>query len=213
MANEAEKEKKSAEQRFTDDFISEVIEAVKVNEAPWQKLWQSGAISAPYNAQSGNLYSGRNALRLALKAERAGYQDPRWATAYQINQMHGRITKGEKGTGILFFSQKTEKDQETGEKKPKKSSNIRLCLILSKAICQGLRAQICAKQALILRLLHGLSNIISPKSNKESQRIARVMTPFICLKKGNLKMMPAITAPSCMKCHTGLVMKTASIVT
>lgn len=112
-----DKEKKSAEQRFTDDFVAEVIEAIKQNEAPWQKSWKSGEISAPYNAQSGNFYSGRNALRLSLRAQREGYEDPRWATAYQINKMNGRINKGEHGTGILYFSQKNEIDTVTGEEK------------------------------------------------------------------------------------------------
>lgn len=112
-----DKKKKSAEQRFADDFVAEVIEAIKQNEAPWQKSWKSGEISAPYNAQSGNFYSGRNALRLSLRAQREGYEDPRWATAYQINKMNGRINKGEHGTGILYFSQKNEIDTVTGEEK------------------------------------------------------------------------------------------------
>ena len=41
--------KKNAEQRFTDGFISEVIEAVRNNTAPWQQSWPSG-LMAPYNA-------------------------------------------------------------------------------------------------------------------------------------------------------------------
>ncbi|WP_298642417.1 hypothetical protein [uncultured Cardiobacterium sp.] len=41
--------KKNAEQRFTDGFISEVIEAVRNNTAPWQQSWPSGLV-APYNA-------------------------------------------------------------------------------------------------------------------------------------------------------------------
>ena len=59
--------KKNAEQRFTDDFISEIIEAVRNNTAPWQQSWPSGLI-APYNAVKGNTYSGRNAVRLSSKA-------------------------------------------------------------------------------------------------------------------------------------------------
>ena len=99
-------EKKSATKRFNDDFIAEVIEAVKDNNAPWQVSWQSGGIASPYNATSGHLYSGRNAVRLALTAHKRGYEDQRWATAKQINEMGGKINKGEKGTGVLFFQQK-----------------------------------------------------------------------------------------------------------
>lgn len=116
---QAEKEKKTAEQRFNDGFIEEVIQAVKSNNAPWQQSWSSGGMFVPYNAQSNKFYSGRNAIRLALKAQKQGYQDPRWATALQINSMNGRINKGEKGTGILFFSQSLVKDLETGEETTK----------------------------------------------------------------------------------------------
>lgn len=107
--------KKNAEQRFTDDFISEIIEAVRNNTAPWQQSWPSGLI-APYNAVKGNTYSGRNAVRLFFQGLRRGYTDPRWATAHQIKEMQGHIRKGEKGTGILYYGQRIVIEDDGTEK-------------------------------------------------------------------------------------------------
>ena len=107
--------KKNAEQRFTDDFISEIIEAVRNNTAPWQQSWPSGLI-APYNAVKGNTYSGRNAVRLFFQGLRRDYTDPRWATAHQIKEMQGHIRKGEKGTGILYYGQRIVIEDDGTEK-------------------------------------------------------------------------------------------------
>ena len=112
---QAETPKKNAEQRFTDDFISEIIEAVRSNTAPWQQSWPSGLI-APYNAVKGNAYSGRNAVRLFFQGLRRGYTDPRWATAHQIKEMQGHIRKGEKGTGILYYGQRIVIEDDGTEK-------------------------------------------------------------------------------------------------
>ena len=107
--------KKNAEQRFTDDFISEIIEAVRNNTAPWQQSWPSGLI-APYNAVKGNTYSGRNAVRLFFQGLRRGYTDPRWATAHQIKEMQGHIRRGEKGAGILYYGQRIVIEDDGTEK-------------------------------------------------------------------------------------------------
>ena len=105
-------EKKTAVERFDEGFIQEVIEAVRNNTAPWQKSWQTGQLSAPHNAFSKHIYSGRNAVRLAIVADKMGYTDPRWATARQIREAGGLVQKGEKGTGILFYREKKVIDDE-----------------------------------------------------------------------------------------------------
>lgn len=97
--------KQTAEQRFNEDFIKDVIQAIKDNNAPWQKSWDTCEIAAPYNAKSNRIYSGRNIVRLALTAQQKGYEDPRWATFNQVVEMGGKVSKGEKGTGILFFKE------------------------------------------------------------------------------------------------------------
>lgn len=108
------------EARFNEEFIREVIEAVKNNTAPWQRSWQAQEMAAPHNAVSGRLYSGRNIVRLALRAQAAGYEDPRWATFKQIKGLGGKVKKGEKGTGILFFKE-DENINPDGEKETRRT--------------------------------------------------------------------------------------------
>ncbi len=105
------KKKLTAEARFNEAFIESVIEAVRNNDAPWSKSWKTGEIQTPYNAKLNTIYSGRNAIRLQLEAQKRGYQDPRWATYHQISAMGGKVNKGEKGVGILWYSEKTVDDQ------------------------------------------------------------------------------------------------------
>lgn len=105
----------NAEQRFNDAFIADVIEAVKNNTAPWQKTWHAAQLTAPQNAQTGNLYSGRNAVRLNLVANKRGYSDPRWATYNQIRDLGGQVNKGEHATGVLWYTQKTLEDKNGDE--------------------------------------------------------------------------------------------------
>ena len=100
-----EEKRLTGEARFNEEFIRDVITAIKNNTAPWQKSWQAQQLVAPHNALSGRMYSGRNIIRLALIAQAAGYEDPRWATFKQITDMGGKVRKDEKGTGILFFKE------------------------------------------------------------------------------------------------------------
>ena len=102
---------------FDEDFIATLIEAVRNNTAPWQKAWATGALTAPYNATKGNIYAGRNAVRLAVEAQRRGFTDPRWATFKQIREMGGMVRAGERSTSILFFGQTMKEDEKTGEEK------------------------------------------------------------------------------------------------
>ena len=102
---------------FDEDFIATLIEAVRNNTAPWQKAWATGELTAPYNATKGNIYAGRNAVRLAVEAQRRGFTDPRWATFKQIQEMGGMVRAGERSTSILFFGQTTKEDEKTGEEK------------------------------------------------------------------------------------------------
>ena len=102
---------------FDEDFIATLIEAVRNNTAPWQKAWATGELTAPYNATKGNIYAGRNAVRLTIEAQRRGFTDPRWATFKQIQEMGGMVRAGERSTSILFFGQTTKEDEKTGEEK------------------------------------------------------------------------------------------------
>lgn len=112
-----EKQHQNGKSRFDEEFIASLTEAVKSNNAPWQRAWKTGELIPPYNAMKGNIYAGRNALSLAVQALKRGYTDPRWATFKQIQEMGGMVRAGEQSTGILFFGQVTREDEKTGEEK------------------------------------------------------------------------------------------------
>ena len=50
----------------------------------WKKDWK--ATEVPKNGVSGHIYKGINRLNLNLIAMERGYEDPRWATYYQIQK-------------------------------------------------------------------------------------------------------------------------------
>ena len=73
-----------------------IIDCLENGVAPWRKGW---SVESPRNAISGRKYSGINTLVLSLST----YTDPRWATIRQINQLGGRVRKGEHSTAIAFW--------------------------------------------------------------------------------------------------------------
>jgi antirestriction protein ArdC len=73
-----------------------IIECLENGVAPWRKGW---SVQSPRNAISGRKYTGINTLILSLSP----YTDPRWATIRQINQLGGRVRKGEHSTAIAFW--------------------------------------------------------------------------------------------------------------
>jgi antirestriction protein ArdC len=69
-----------------------IIEKLETGCVPWR------SISAPRNLVSKKNYRGINVW--LLTAQR--YISPYWATIRQINQLGGRVRKGEKSTPVVF---------------------------------------------------------------------------------------------------------------
>ena len=104
--------KKSFWRRGEDDakkVSSEIIDQIKAGVAPWQKPWKPGEQISAENFSTGNKYSGGNSLYLMSRAIRDGRGDNRWGTYNQIREAGGQVRKGEKGTQVLFFTDRTAK--------------------------------------------------------------------------------------------------------
>ena len=90
----------------TDNIIhgitQKIVDAMKNDPQGWTKPWQ-GISSLPYNAQSGNTYTGGNALVLMWLSPDPS--DPRWSTYKGWAKLGAQVRAGEKGTGIVYFSQ------------------------------------------------------------------------------------------------------------
>jgi antirestriction protein ArdC len=74
-----------------------IIEKLEAGTIPWHKPWRS--IGAPRNLVSKKHYRGINLWLLTTQ----GYISPCWATIRQINQLGGRVRRGEKSTPVVFW--------------------------------------------------------------------------------------------------------------
>ena len=75
-----------------------IIDKLEAGTIPWHKPWRS--IGAPQNLVSKKSYRGINVWLLTMQ----GYISPYWATLRQINELGGRVRKGEKSTPVVFWA-------------------------------------------------------------------------------------------------------------
>ena len=104
--------KKSFWQRGEDyakKVSNELIEQIKGGGAPWQKPWKPGERISAENFSTGKRYTGGNSLYLMSRGIRDGRGDNRWGTYNQIREAGGQVRKGERGTQVLFFTDRTAK--------------------------------------------------------------------------------------------------------
>ena len=104
--------KKSFWQRGEDyakKVSSEIIDQIKAGVAPWQKPWKPGEQISAENFSTGKKYSGGNSLYLMSRGIRDGRGDNRWGTYNQIREAGGQVRKGEKGTQVLFFTDRNSR--------------------------------------------------------------------------------------------------------
>lgn len=92
----------------------EIIDMLEKGTAPWQKPWASMESMLPHNGVSKRRYHGMNALRLMYIGSDRGYEDPRWMTFKQIQELGGHVKKGEKGTVVTYWKFTTKEKDENG---------------------------------------------------------------------------------------------------
>lgn len=90
------------DEEYVKAFADRIIAQIEKGTAPWQKPWRPGETFLPRNVSTGKTYQRGNALYLAATGLERGYQDPRWGTFKQINDLGGHVRKGERGTPIVF---------------------------------------------------------------------------------------------------------------
>ncbi len=76
-------QKRDHRQEVTDAIIKMLEEGA----ARWQKPWQPGAWEMPFNPTSERPYRGGNAVHLMAMGVMRGYDDPRWLTYRQAQQI------------------------------------------------------------------------------------------------------------------------------
>lgn len=85
---------------YSEQVAESIIEHIKNGTAPWQRPWKTGeaTATAPMNPLTGKQYQGGNSIHL----RNAGFDDPRWLTYKQAQEMGGQVLKGEKGVTIRY---------------------------------------------------------------------------------------------------------------
>jgi antirestriction protein ArdC len=98
-------------QQVTDKIIAELESG---NLPSWVKNW-SGDISADHNVITRKQYHGINTIILGM----SGFKAPQWGTYKQWLSLGAQVTKGSKGTHIIYYSpvERGSKVTEAGEVK------------------------------------------------------------------------------------------------
>ena len=112
---------------YAKQVSGEIIEQIKKGTAPWQKPWKPGEQHSPSNIETGKAYTGGNSLYLMSRQISEGRGDNRWGTYRQIEAAGGQVRRGEKGTQVLFYQNRTEQPakDETGKiRKDKEGKTI-----------------------------------------------------------------------------------------
>ena len=100
-AGESGKATRDLRQEITDRMVA----ALGEGRIPWEKPWQSLDHGLPRNVASGREYRGGNRLILMLEQMDRGYADSRFGTMKQINELGGRVKKGERGIPVELWKE------------------------------------------------------------------------------------------------------------
>ncbi|BAP87301.1 putative uncharacterized protein [Burkholderiales bacterium GJ-E10] len=100
-AGETGKAARDLRQEITDRMVA----ALGEGRIPWEKPWQSLDHGLPRNVASGREYRGGNRLILMLEQMDRGYADSRFGTMKQINELGGRVKKGERGIPVELWKE------------------------------------------------------------------------------------------------------------
>ena len=86
---------------IADKVANQILELLDRGELPpWEKGWHNSQAGRARNAVTNRLYRGINIWITTLTQLAKGYNDPRWMTHKQAEEMGGTVRKGEKGTQI-----------------------------------------------------------------------------------------------------------------
>ena len=95
-----------------------LIDQIERGTAPWTQAWLPGEKAMPRNVSTGKAYRGGNSVWLASVAEMRGYQDERWGTYKQVQDLGGQVRRGQRGASILFWQWETRKLARDGGGRP-----------------------------------------------------------------------------------------------
>jgi len=104
---------------YAEEVAAKIIEQLEQGTAPWQKPWQPGELTLPYNAATEKEYRGMNSMWLAMQ----GHSDPRWMTYNQASDAGAQVRKGSKGTKIIYWKFREEQQAKDEQGRPIRDEN------------------------------------------------------------------------------------------
>ncbi|WP_082462700.1 ArdC family protein [Sphingobium sp. Leaf26] len=141
-----------------DEVTAKIVAQLEEGRFPWVQPWASsgtdmaqGALAPglPRNALTARLYSGVNILILWGAAIEKGYPSQSWMTFKQARDAGGCVSKGEKGTTVVYADRFTpeaekEKARTTGED-AKSVAFLKRFTVFNLSQCEGLRPGLAAE--------------------------------------------------------------------
>ena len=103
-----------------ESVTAKIVAELEKGERPWFKPWNAehaaGRITRPLRS-NGSPYRGINVVMLWGSAVEQGFSAPLWLTYKQAQELGGQVTKGEKGSLVVYANtiSRTETDEATGE--------------------------------------------------------------------------------------------------
>ena len=110
-------------EQYVRQVADELMEQIKAGVAPWQKPWKPGEKCIPENLATGKSYTGGNSIYLMSRGIRQGHGDNRWGTYKQIEAAGGHVRKGERGTKVLFYTDRARTPAKDEAGKPLKDKD------------------------------------------------------------------------------------------
>jgi antirestriction protein ArdC len=145
MDTKTEAPAQAGEQKDVYAIINErIIEELSNGTVPWQKPWSDGGL--PQNLITKRHYRGINIMLLAL----GGYEHNLFLTFRQVNQIGGKVRKGEKGHLITYWNsvEDTMQQQASGDspERSKKRLVLRYYYVYNILQCENIPAQLLPKE-------------------------------------------------------------------
>ncbi|GMU40108.1 MAG: hypothetical protein AMXMBFR23_09740 [Chloroflexota bacterium] len=123
------------------EVTARILAALERGTVPWRHPWRARGLR---NAVSHRPYRGINLLVLSLASMEAGYDDARWLTFRQAEQLGGHVRRGEHGTRVVLWKWPardeggTDNVDSANEERRGAFPLMRLYTVFNVAQCEGL---------------------------------------------------------------------------
>lgn len=112
-------------------FVNYILDRVKSGKGIWEKKWDISVLQ-PERQDTGTQYKGKNRYKLGIKTAGKGYNDNRWYTYNQVQELRKKLNnkdihvkKGEKSTVVDYWKFESKKElQEEYIKAAKKAKAL-----------------------------------------------------------------------------------------